>query len=139
MHAVAQHGGREMTELLLSYDNIDLNARNTDGKTPLHYGSSADNVIFVRCMLESDKVLANAKDHTGRTPLHVAIMHNSRAVEDLLLSSEKIKPHIEERDDQGLTPFDYIDLIQPRSGLGPVSPKEPDVSPTSVRNELDGL
>lgn len=139
MHAVAQHGDREMTELLLSYDDIDPNARDTDGKTPLHYGSSADNVIFVRCMLESDKVLANAKDNTGRTPLHVAIMHNSRAVVDLLLSSEKMKPYAGEKDDQGLTPFDYVDLIQPRSGLGPVSPKGPDVSPISARSELDGF
>ncbi|KAJ5737121.1 uncharacterized protein N7483_002246 [Penicillium malachiteum] len=112
MHAVAQHGDEEMTKLLLSYDQVDANARDYDGKTPLHYGSSADNVIFVRCMLGSDKVLANAKDDLGRTPLHIAFMHNSRAVADLLLSCEKVQCDVNEKDNEGLSPLDYVDLLQ---------------------------
>ncbi|KAJ6028022.1 hypothetical protein N7540_003598 [Penicillium herquei] len=112
MHAVAQRGDEAMTKLLLSYDQVDANAVDYDGKTPLHYGSSADNVLFVRCMLESDKVHANAKDHMGRTPLHVAFMHNSRAVADLLLSCEKVQCDVNEKDNEGLSPLDYVELLQ---------------------------
>ncbi|KAJ5626942.1 hypothetical protein N7528_004369 [Penicillium herquei] len=112
MHAAAQNGDEEMTKLLLSYDQVDANARDYDEKTPLHYGASANNVRFVRCMLESDKVLANAKDDMGRTPLHVAFMHNSRSVADLLLSCERVQCDVNEKDHEGLSPLDYADLLQ---------------------------
>lgn len=109
MHAVAQYGDEEMTKLLLSYEQVDANARDYDGKTPLHYASSGGNVPFIRCMLKSDKVLVNAKDATGRTPLHVAFMHDSPGVADLLLASEKVDS--EAKDQDGLTAFDYNDLL----------------------------
>jgi ankyrin repeat protein len=109
MHAVAQYGDEEMTKLLLSYDQVDANARDFDSKTPLHYASSSGNAPFVRCMLESDKVLVNAKDDIGRTPLHVAFMHDSPGVADLLLKSERVNS--QEKDLDGLTAFDYSDLL----------------------------
>ncbi|KAJ5702333.1 hypothetical protein N7488_009881 [Penicillium malachiteum] len=112
MHAAAQNGDEAMTKLLLSYDQVDANARDYDGKAPLHYGASANNVRFVQCMLKSDKVLANAKDDMGRTPLHVAFMHNSRAVADLLLSCERVQCDVNERDHEGLSPLDYAHLLQ---------------------------
>ncbi|KAJ6114520.1 hypothetical protein N7486_000298 [Penicillium sp. IBT 16267x] len=110
MHAVAQYGDEEMTKLLLSYDQVDANARDYDGKTPLHYASSSGNVPFVRCMLQSDKVLVNAKDGTGRTALHVAFMHDSPGVANLLLASDKVDS--EEKDRDGLTAFDYNDFLR---------------------------
>ncbi|KAJ5639244.1 uncharacterized protein N7484_007106 [Penicillium longicatenatum] len=109
MHAVAQYGDEEMTKLLLSYDQVDANARDFDRKTPLHYACSSGNAPFVRCMLESDKVLVNAKDDIGRTPLHVAFMHDSPGVADLLLKSERVNSL--EKDLDGLTAFDYSDLL----------------------------
>ncbi|KAJ5549352.1 hypothetical protein N7513_006586 [Penicillium frequentans] len=110
MHAVAQYGDEEMTKLLLSYDQVDANARDSDGETPLHYASSSGNIPFIRCMLESDKVVVNAKDASGRTPLHVAFLHNSPGVASLLLASDKVDP--EEKDHNGLSAFDYKDLLQ---------------------------
>ncbi|KAJ5917856.1 hypothetical protein N7454_010231 [Penicillium verhagenii] len=137
MHAVAQYGGEKMTKLLLGYDQIDANARDHDGKTPLHYGSSADNVPFVRCMLEADKVLVNAKDDTGRTPLHVAFMHDSPGVADLLLSSDKVNS--EEKDQDGLTPFDYNDLLRNLSFGPPYSSTlEPAITSRRARELNEG-
>ncbi|KAJ5909564.1 hypothetical protein N7504_004207 [Penicillium tannophilum] len=110
MHAAAHYGDEEMTKLLLSYDQVDANARDYDGETPLHYASSSGNIPFIRCMLESDKVVVNAKDASGRTPLHVAFMHDSPGVTSLLLASDKVDA--EEKDHNGLSAFDYKDLLQ---------------------------
>ncbi|KAJ5288755.1 hypothetical protein N7478_001785 [Penicillium angulare] len=108
MHAVAQYGDEDMTRLVLGFEQVDPNSEDYDGKTPLHYGCSADNLQFVKCMLEFERVVVNKKDHSGRTPLHVAFMHNSSAVADLLLASKRVDPT--EKDNEGRTPFDYAEI-----------------------------
>ncbi|KAJ5116102.1 hypothetical protein N7456_000450 [Penicillium angulare] len=108
MHAIAQYGDEDMTRLVLGFEQVDPNAEDYDGKAPLHYGCSADNLQFVKCMLGSERVCVNKKDHSGRTPLHVAFMHNSSVVADLLLASKRVDTTA--KDNEGRTPFDYAEI-----------------------------
>lgn len=58
---------------LIAVNGVDLNAKDTDGRTPLHYlaiNSTADESLY-KCYLESNCDI-NVQDNDGKTPLHFA-------------------------------------------------------------------
>jgi ankyrin repeat protein len=79
---------------------------NQDGKTPLFFAIRANNVNWVRLLLEkgADPTIRN---NIGLTPFHVAV-DNAKDFEilNLLLANEKVDIN-ETRDQQGLTALHY--------------------------------
>ena len=74
--------------------SADVNAKDNDGKTPLHYASSewdcdVDKVVDVAQILLSAGADLNANNNNGETPLHSAVYHlNSNIVQTLVSAAQ---------------------------------------------------
>ena len=88
LHAAAYSGNFEVVRRLIEYDPAYINARDSDGETPLLWASECLNFIksfsVVRLLLENGADI-NAQTRGGRTPLFCASGHGSLEVVRLLL------------------------------------------------------
>jgi ankyrin repeat protein len=78
-----------MAEYLIA-NGADVNAKNKNGKTPLHWaavhdlGDEADYTGVAECLIEHGADV-NAKDEVGRTPLHISKEFGKKDVSELLM------------------------------------------------------
>ena len=56
---------------LLKKESIDVNAKNEDGQTPLHFAARRGHTETVKYLVEKGADV-NAKNKYGQTPLHYA-------------------------------------------------------------------
>ena len=66
---MACQNGHEAIVSLLLEKGADVNAKNNDGWTPLHWASENGHEAIVSLLLEKGADV-NAKDNDGETPLH---------------------------------------------------------------------
>ena len=83
----------EILQILLE-SNADPNAKDVEGKTPLHHAIQERDETCVKFMLDSSSFDLEAQDNHGRTPLYLAISKRDYPLVELCLSK---KPHIPER------------------------------------------
>ena len=81
LHAAAARGCTDAVKLLL-VNNVEVNAKDHDGFTPLHLTASAD----VAGLLLAKGADVNAKAKNGWTPLHGAELEGHKDVAELLLA-----------------------------------------------------
>lgn len=72
MHAAARHGRDAVAAQLLRRHNVDIEARNQDGWTPLHAAASNGHRSTLEFLLSRSAIL-EAKDESGETPCHKAV------------------------------------------------------------------
>lgn len=64
----------------------NLDCRDIDGRTPLHYAAEAGNTDIISAILSAHSGPdLNARDECGRTPLHLAVENGHRNAVELLL------------------------------------------------------
>ena len=80
----AKMGKTKRMERLLRRDGFDLNERNEQGRTPLHFACKFGHAEIVH-MLLSREADVNAKDQEENTPLHFAAGWGSTTLIELLL------------------------------------------------------
>jgi ankyrin repeat protein len=95
----AVSGHKDIAELLLAY-KADVNAKDNDDETPLHWAANKD----VAELLLANKAEVNAKGSVGWTPLHAAVTNKHKDVAELLLAS---KADINSKDSDGNTPLHW--------------------------------
>jgi ankyrin repeat protein len=97
LHHSASSGNIELTRYLIE-QGLDINLKDSSGKTPLHYAVISGNIEIVRLLLESNtKIDVNAKDRDGRSALHHAVrLKNDDVMCDIinLLLSANINPKL---------------------------------------------
>ena len=85
---------------------VDANATDDFGRTPLSLAAEIGNEIVVRALLESGKAEVDSKDEKGRTPLLWAARNGHETVQKLLIDTGKVD--VELRDERyGQTPLLY--------------------------------
>ena len=75
-------GRKDVVELLLA-NKAELDARDKNGKTPLHFAASYDHRDVLELLL-ANKAEVNAKTNNGQTPLHMAAVNGHKDVAELL-------------------------------------------------------
>lgn len=81
LHAAARFNQPTIAkELLVESRDVDVNARDVDGWTPLHYASRNAHLEIVEMIVKSSKADVNAQDKRGKTPLYFAMNQDVRKV-----------------------------------------------------------
>ncbi|KJH47990.1 ankyrin repeat protein [Dictyocaulus viviparus] len=100
---IATSAGRvETVRYLLSLPEVNVNHRNENHQTALHYASSKNRKEITHLLLEAGAEV-NAADRYGATPLHRAASQGHDGIVNMLLSQPKI--HIDAKDSEGNTPL----------------------------------
>ncbi|KAN0098242.1 hypothetical protein V8E51_013905 [Hyaloscypha variabilis] len=102
LHLAAYFDLRGAMEALLG-DGCEVDARDTDGKTPLSWAAEKGSEMAVRLLLEQEEVDPSSKDKDGRTPLFWAAGHGHEILVDILLRREGVEYDLQ--DAQRLTPL----------------------------------
>jgi ankyrin repeat protein len=105
----AKHGDCAALQSLLAEQPGLLDARDTDGSTPLHCACWKGNLDAARVLLDAgaDVNAVNANDHWGTTPLHAAAHANQREIAALLLERGADR---DARDGNGRTPLEHTEV-----------------------------
>ena len=81
----ASKGHKDVAELLLA-NKAEVNAKDNDGATPLHWAAHNGHKDVAELLL-ANKAEVNAKDNDGETPLHWAAAKGHKDVVELLLAN----------------------------------------------------
>ena len=86
LHHCARKGFTTSVKRLLSIRNINVNVKDVNGSTPLHYAASNGHIEIIRLLLQNGAEV-NAKDDSGWTPLHDAAYHGHVDILHLLVEN----------------------------------------------------
>ena len=77
--------------LALKKDDIDLNAQNEYGETPLFIAAKVGHHNVVKMLLKKGDIEVNLENWAGETPLSVAAEERNGKIVNLLLGTETIR------------------------------------------------
>ena len=86
LHAAAAAGNVEQVNELLRGQANPV-ARDSSGRTPLHYGVKSGKVAVVRELIGRGKTAVTIADRNGHTPLHVAALEGRAKMTKLLIAA----------------------------------------------------
>ncbi|KAK8099830.1 ankyrin repeat-containing domain protein [Apiospora kogelbergensis] len=91
--------------MLLTTGQVDPDARDNNGRTPLSWAASGDYVDGIRILLETGRVDPDTRDNNGRTPLSWAVEFERLDGMMILLETGRVDP--DARDNNGRTPLSW--------------------------------
>lgn len=100
----AKHGDIPSIKTLLESDPKLIDARDTDGSTPLHCATWKGQIEAAEFLVKSgaDVNAVNQNDHWGTTPLHAAAHANQAKIAKLLIDNGA---NVNAKDMEGRTPM----------------------------------
>ncbi|KAL1203103.1 Acyl-CoA-binding domain-containing protein 2 [Cardamine amara subsp. amara] len=108
IHGFAREG--EVENLLKSIESgIPVNARDSEGRTPLHWAIDRGHLDIAKVLVEKNADV-NAKDNEGQTPLHYAVVCDREAIAEFLV---KQKANTASKDGDGNSPLDLCESDWP--------------------------
>ncbi|CAN8326162.1 unnamed protein product [Cochlearia groenlandica] len=108
IHEFAREG--EVENLLKSIESgISVNAKDSEGRTPLHWAIDRGHLNIAQVLVEKNANV-NAKDNEGQTPLHYAVVCDREAIAEFLV---KQKANTASKDDDGNSPLDLCESDWP--------------------------
>ncbi|KAG7534074.1 Acyl-CoA binding protein superfamily [Arabidopsis thaliana x Arabidopsis arenosa] len=104
IHAFAREG--EVENLLKCIENgIPVNARDSEGRTPLHWAIDRGHLNVAEALVDKNADV-NAKDNEGQTSLHYAVVCEREALAEFLV---KQKADTSIKDEDGNSPLDLCE------------------------------
>jgi ankyrin repeat protein len=105
LYNAVQHGLKDIVELLLSQERININLADSAKRwTPLHVAANQNSSEILKLLLQQNGINVNAFDNEKKTPLHIAVENSNKEAAELLLEKEAIDVTL--LDEQQLTPLD---------------------------------
>ncbi|RPA98769.1 ankyrin [Choiromyces venosus 120613-1] len=113
LHIAIRACRRDILDLLLKHEGVEVNARDKDGFTPLGYaihlldqGEGGRGEELVKALLEDARVDVNLANDEGLTPLHIAVIKRKVPLVRLLLAGGKVDRKL--LDGKGLKAEKYV-------------------------------
>ena len=104
LHEAANKGNLDVLRLLLQQPAIDLNAKDSNGQTPLAMAAISKQEAACRTLLEQQAIQVDTSDWRGHTPLHHAGGAGETTMVELLLSRRNVDVNPREKH-YGRTPL----------------------------------
>jgi Ankyrin repeats (3 copies) len=105
VHLAAYFGLTDVLKLLLATGKVDVDSKDTYGRTPLSWAAGCGHEAVVTLLLATGKVDVDSKDTYGQTPLSWAAERGHEAVVTLLLATGKVD--VDSKDTDGRTPLSW--------------------------------
>ena len=135
LHLGAQKGDMREVREALSISQIDINARDEDGRTALHVCGVEGKTRVARYLCENSASV-NVEDLSGATPLHLAAVKGNLEMVALLISHGAVDAS---KDDDGLFARDYAERRSDHviawmiaSGTGDIEKRNPSTQRTAL-------
>ena len=90
LHFAADGGHKEVVQLILEDERVEVNAKDVRSYTPLHFAAQEGHSGIVQLLLEDERVDVNSKTENGYTPLHSAAVKDNHEIVCLLLNSPSL-------------------------------------------------
>jgi ankyrin repeat protein len=101
----AENGHKAVVQLLLETDKVEVDSKDSSGRTPLSWATENEHEAVVQLLLETDKVEVDSKDSKySRTPLLWAAKKGHEAIVQLLLKTDKVEVNSKDSEN-GRTPL----------------------------------
>ena len=98
LHAAVKDNNTEKVKLLLADPQIDNNAQNWDGQTPLYMAVQQRRLDIINLITNTEDVNVNLPDVHGKTPLIAcAFLYNILDVLSILLSHDNINVNLKDK------------------------------------------
>lgn len=94
-----------VVKLLMDHDNVEVNSKDQDGRTPLSCAAEDGNKTVVQTLMNQGKVEVNSKDEDDNTPLAWAAGRGHTAVVKLLVDQDNVE--VNSRDKDGRTALSW--------------------------------
>jgi ankyrin repeat protein len=102
LHQAAKHGHEKLVRLLLLLGKeANLEEKDNEGRTALHWAALEGNMIVAQLLVEN-RANIEMRDSSGQTALHIAAENNHKAIVKLLLDKGS---NVDPRDNKGRTPL----------------------------------
>jgi ankyrin repeat protein len=134
LHLTAQGCDKGQFAEFLFANNADANAKNSEGRTPLHDAAYYGHMKVLAVLL-ANKANINARDNDGKTPLHLALFVGGKEIAEILLAGGA---DVTAKDKEGKTPLSTARDMHPllSSNLGA---QEIERETTRIRSEFIAL
>ena len=93
LHAIAYFGVAEIATALIRSGGWEVNARDSEGVTPLMWAVKNNNAGVCQVLLELGGADPNAADNRSQTPLHIASASGREDIVKLLLERKDVNPN----------------------------------------------
>ncbi|KAK0604780.1 hypothetical protein LWI29_019363 [Acer saccharum] len=123
LHFAAHLGYIKILNMLLSEDNSAAYKADNKGKTALHVAAGCGKVDIMRVLISECPDCCELVDERGRNVLHFALESRNKKAVKLVLENPWFGNLINEKDENGNTPFlhaasiSYCDLSDPREDI----------------------
>lgn len=90
LHRATSNGETKTVKWLLTKDEVEVNAKDSENETPLHMASSNGHTETVNLLLAKNGIITNARNDNNATPLHMAAWKGHTEIVELLLARNDI-------------------------------------------------
>ena len=131
IHAAWQ-GDEGVVQLLLTWDDINLDKPDNNGGTPLWWASYYAHVGVVKLLLARDDINPDKPDKGGQTPLWWVSFHGYEGVAKLLLARDDVNP--DKPNNDGVTPLWRASSIR-HEGMAKLLLTRDDINPNKPNSD----